>query len=232
MSTERIALVTGTSGELGAAIATRLANEGYRVAGLDLRAPDAPARWQHYSCDLTNIPALAATLEHIRSDLGPLRLLVNNAAYYNPVAMWELSPEQIQRTMAVNVTAVMYLCQQAAKQMKHTGGGNIVNIASIAGRAGSSQIDYGASKAAVINMTATFGRLLAEHGIRVNAIAPALIDAGMGKVLPAAVKEKYLQTTPLKRAAEPREIASVVAFLASDEASYITGTTVDVNGGL
>lgn len=232
MSPEKNALVTGTSGELGAAIATRMASDGYRVVGLDLRAPSEPGPWRHYSCDLTDIPALASTLDQIRRDVGPLRLLVNNAAYYNPVSFWDLAPEQIHRTMAVNVTAVMYLCQQVALQMKGAGGGNIVNIASIAGRSGSSQIDYGASKAGVINMTATLGRLLAEHNIRVNALAPALIDAGMGKVLPPAVKEKYLQTTPLKRAAHPREIANVVAFLASDEASYITGTTVDVNGGL
>jgi 3-oxoacyl-[acyl-carrier protein] reductase len=232
MSLQKNALVTGTSGELGAAIATRLESEGYQVVGLDLRAPQTAGQWRHYSCDLADIAALGAVLEQIRRDIGPLRLLVNNAAYYNPVSFWELSPEQIQRTMAVNVTAVMYLCQQVAKQMKDSGGGNIVNIASIAGRTGSSQIDYGASKAAVINMTATFGRLLAEHDIRVNAIAPALIDAGMGKVVPAAVKEKYLQNTPLKRAAHPREIANVVAFLASEEASYITGSTVDVNGGL
>ncbi len=135
MSSERNALVTGTSGELGAAIATRLANDGYRVVGLDLRAPAAAGSWQHYSCDLSDIAALGATLEQIRREVGPLRLLVNNAAYYNPVSFWDLSPEQIQRTMAVNVTAVMYLCQQVAKQMKDTGGGNIVNIASIAGRA-------------------------------------------------------------------------------------------------
>ncbi|HEY6641268.1 SDR family oxidoreductase [Povalibacter sp.] len=232
MSSQNNALVTGTSGELGAAIAARLASEGYRVVGLDLRAPTVPGSWQHYSCDLTDIAAITATLEQISQDVGPLRLLVNNAAYYNSISFWELSPQQIQRTMAVNVTAVLYLCQQVANQMRNSGGGNIVNIASIAGRSASSQIDYGASKAAIINMTATMGRLLAEHGIRINAIAPAMIDAGMGKILPPAVKERYLQTTPLKRAAHPNEIANVVAFLASDEASYMTGSTVDVTGGL
>lgn len=232
MSSEKNALVTGTSGELGAAIATRLAAEGYRVIGLDLRAPAEPGAWQHYSCDLTDIAVLTATLEQIHRNVGPLRLLVNNAAYYNPISFWELPAQQIQRTMAVNVTAVLYLCQQVAIQMRSSGGGNIVNIASIAGRSGSSQIDYGASKAAIINMTATMGRLLAEHGIRINAIAPAMIDAGMGKILPPDVKERYLQTTPLKRAARPQEIANVVAFLASDEASYMTGSTVDVTGGL
>jgi len=232
MTKKRVALVTGTGGELGAAIAERMDQEGYQVAGLDLRAPANAGKYPHYNCDLTDIAALGATLERIGRELGPIQLLVNNAAYYNPISFWELTPEQIQRSMAVNVTAVMYACQQVAKQMREAGGGVIVNMASIAGRGGTSQIDYGASKAGVINLTGTLGRLLAEHNIRVNAIAPALIDAGMGKVLPAAVKEKYLQTTPLKRAARPSEIANVVAFLASDEASYITGTTIDVNGGL
>ncbi|WP_116812393.1 SDR family NAD(P)-dependent oxidoreductase [Steroidobacter cummioxidans] len=232
MKQKRVALVTGTGGELGAAIAERLASEGYQVVGLDLRPPANAGKYSHYDCDLTDIAALGATLEQIRRELGPIQLLVNNAAYYNPISFWELTPEQIQRSMAVNVTAVMYSCQQVAKQMREAGGGVIVNMASIAGRGGTSQIDYGASKAGVINLTGTLGRLLAEHNIRVNAIAPALIDAGMGKVLPPAVKEKYLQTTPLKRAARSSEIANVVAFLASDEASYITGTTIDVNGGL
>lgn len=232
MSAKKIALVTGTGGELGAAIAARLDSEGYSVVGLDLRAPATAGNYRHYSCDLTDIPALGATLEQIRREVGPIQLLVNNAAYYNAISFWELTPEQIQRTLAVNVTAVMYACQQVAKQMRDAGGGVIVNMASIAGRGGTSQIDYGASKAGVINLTGTLGRLLAEHNIRVNAIAPALIDAGMGKVLPPAVKEKYLQTTPLKRAARPDEIANVVVFLASEQSSYMTGATVDVNGGL
>jgi NAD(P)-dependent dehydrogenase (short-subunit alcohol dehydrogenase family) len=231
MSTKKVALVTGTGGELGAAIAARLDSDGYNVVGLDLRA-SLEAKHRHYDCDLTDIAALGATLERIHRDVGPIQLLVNNAAYYNPISFWELSPEQIQRTLAVNVTAVLYACQQVARQMREVGGGAIVNMASVAGRNGSSQVDYGASKAGVINLTVTLGRLLAEYNIRVNAIAPALIDAGMGKVLPAAVKEKYLQTTPMKRAARPAEIANVVAFLASDAASYITGTTIDVNGGL
>lgn len=228
----RVALVTGTGGELGAAIAARLAAEGLEVVGLDLKAPAAGASQRHYNCDLTDINALGATLEQIRREVGPIQVLVNNAAYYKPTPFWELTAAQIQTTLAVNVTAVIYACQQVARQMMSVGGGVIVNIASIGGRGASSQIDYGASKAGVINLTATLGRLLAEHNIRVNAVAPAMIDAGMGKQLPDAVKQQYLAATPLKRAARPGEIANVVAFLASDAASYMTGATVDVNGGL
>jgi NAD(P)-dependent dehydrogenase (short-subunit alcohol dehydrogenase family) len=229
----KVALVTGTGGELGAAIAAALAAGGLNVVGLDLRSPAAGAPRRHYQCDLTDIDALGSVLEQIRREAGPIHVLVNNAAYYKSTNFWELTPEQISRTLAVNVTAVLYACQQVARQMIEAGeGGVIVNVASIAGRNGSSQVDYGASKAAVINLTATLGRVLAEHGIRINAVAPALISSGMGTQLPDAVKERYLATTPLKRAAEPREIANVIAFLVSDAASYITGTTVDVHGGL
>lgn len=231
--TKRVALVTGTGGELGAAIAKRLAEDGYEVAGLDLRAPASGGSVRHYSCDLTDTEALGVTLERIKSEVGPIRLLVNNAAYYKPTPFWELTVEQIRTTLAVNVTALIYTCQQVALQMRAAGGGAIVNMASIGGQSGgSSQIDYGASKAGVINVTTTLGRLLAEYNIRVNAVAPAMIDAGMGKQLPPAVKERYLASTPLKRAAQPVEIANVVAFLASDAASYMTGATVNVNGGM
>ena len=127
----------------------------------------------------------------------------------------------------------MLLCQQVARWMIDGGqGGTIVNMASVAGRNGSSQADYGASKAGVINLTATLGRVLAPHGIRVNAVAPALIASGMGTRLGPGVRERFLDMTPLKRAAEPREVAAVVAFLASDAASYVNGTTIDVHGGL
>jgi NAD(P)-dependent dehydrogenase (short-subunit alcohol dehydrogenase family) len=233
MTTKRkVALVTGTGGELGAAIAARLKEDGMEVVGLDLRAAADGVSYRHYTCDLTDVAALGATLDRIRTEVGPIQLLVNNAAYYKVAPFWELTPEQIQRSLAVNVTAVLYACQQVAKQMIEAGGGAIINMASVAGRIGSSQIDYGASKAAVINLTVTLGRLLAEHNIRVNAIAPGLIDAGMGKIAPAAVRERFLQTTPMKRAAQPSEIASVVSFLGSADASYVTGTTIDVNGGL
>lgn len=228
----RLALITGTGGELGAAIAAQLSADGFDVVGLDLRgpAPGAPAR--HYQCDLTDIAAFGATLERIRREVGPIQVLVNNAAYYQPTPFWELSVEQIDKTFAVNVRAVIYACQQVARQMIGMGGGVIVNVSSMGGRGGSSQIDYGASKAAIINLTATLGRLLAEYGIRVNAVAPGLIDGGMGKRLPDAVRAQYLASTPLKRAAQPREIANVVAFLVGDAASYVTGTTIDVHGGM
>lgn len=233
MATDRrVALVTGTGGELGQAIAAALAADGLDVVGLDIAETPAGSTSRQYRCDLTDTAALADVLRRIRDEVGPIRVLVNNAAYYRFAPFFELTPEQIHTTLAVNVTAVLYACQQVALQMKEAGGGAIVNVASIAGRTGSSQVDYGASKAAVINLTQTLGRVLAEHGIRINAVAPALIATGMGTRLGPGVKDRLLEATPLKRAAEPAEIARVVAFLAGDAASYVNGTTVDVHGGL
>ncbi|WP_228215438.1 SDR family NAD(P)-dependent oxidoreductase [Aromatoleum toluclasticum] len=231
--TQRVALVTGTGGELGAAIAAALAASGAMVVGLDIAdtATDLTAR--HYRCDLSDLAAVGEVLDSIRREVGPIEVLVNNAAYYRHTPFFELTPEQIRTTLAVNVTAVLFLCQQVARQIIQSGsGGVIVNVASIAGRNGSSQVDYGASKAAVINLTATLGRVLAEHGIRINGVAPALVGSGMGTRLGPGVREKFLAATPLKRAAEPAEVADVVAFLASDAASYLNGTTIDIHGGL
>lgn len=230
---KRIALVTGTAGELGSAIAAALAADGLTVVGLDLQPAAADVASRHYQCDVSDTKALEETLRRIHREVGPIQTLVNNAAYYRYTPFFELTPEQIQMTLAVNVTAVLFSCQQVARQMIEAGrGGTIVNVASIAGRIGSSQVDYGASKAAVINLTQTLGRVLAEHGIRINAVAPALIGCGMGTRLGPGVKDKLLAATPLKRAAEPQEIADVVRYLASDAASYINGTTIDIHGGL
>lgn len=230
---KRVALVTGTGSELGAAIAAALARDGLHVVGLDIQAQGSSQTQAHYQCDLSDIGALTRTLETIRQEHGVIQVLVNNAAFYRYAPFFSLTAEQIQQTLAVNVTAVLCACQIVAKQIIDAGcGGVIVNVASIAGRIGSSQVDYGASKAAVINLTQTLGRVLPEHGIRINAVAPALVGTGMGTRLGPGVKERFLQATPLKRAAEPEEVAEVVRFLASDAASYLNGTTIDIHGGL
>jgi 3-oxoacyl-[acyl-carrier protein] reductase len=227
------ALVTGSAGELGTAIIKSLKGQGYEVAGLDLRESPELEADRNYRCDLADIDQVAGVLQKIETDMGGIDVLVNNAAYYQHTPFFELSVEQIHKTLSVNVTALVFLCQRVAKRMIDDGkAGVIVNMASIAGRNGSSQADYGASKAAVINLTATLGRVLGGQGIRINAVAPALIATGMGTRLGPGVRERFLEMTPLKRAAEPEEIAQVVAFLVSNGASYVNGTTIDVHGGL
>ena len=119
-----------------------------------------------------------------------------------------------------------------SRTVRDNGGGTIVNVASIAGRRGSSQVDYGASKAAVINLTTTLARVMAPFNIRINAVAPALVDAGMGPNIDPRARQAFLEQTPLKRAATAHEVADVITFLAGDRSTYVTGETIDIHGGL
>lgn len=228
----RLALVTGAAGGLGDAIVRVLEAEGYRVIGVDLRQFESPEAVTTFSCDLTDFVAVRTMLDHIHEAFGPIAVLVNNAACYRFTPFLDLGMDQVMQTLAVNVAAPLYLSQQVALIMRDNGGGSIVNVSSIAGRRGSSQVDYGASKAALINLTTTLARTLAPLNIRINAVAPALIDAGMGAVIEPEVREAFLAQTPLKRGATPEEVANVIAFLASDKASYVTGETIDIHGGL
>lgn len=232
MSPQPIALVTGAAGGLGRAISSVLVAEGYGVVGVDLNPFDLPGSVRTRTCDLTDFPAVRRMLDDVVSEFGPLAVLVNNAAFYQFSPFYELGMDQVARTLAVNVAAPLYLCQQVALAMRDNGGGSIVNVASIAGRRGSSQVDYGASKAAIINLTMTLARVLAADGIRVNAVAPALVDAGMGPRTEPHVREAFLAQTPMKRAATAEEVANVIAFLAGGKSSYVTGETIDIHGGL
>ena len=134
--------------------------------------------------------------------------------------------------LSVNLKVPYFAAQWVARRLIAEGqGGSIITTASLAGQAGSASVEYGASKAAVINMTKSIGRQLGKHGIRVNAIAPGLIDTAMGDQVPAGARRRALGGA-LGRVGEPEEVASVVAFLASDDASFVTCTTIDVNGGV
>ena len=228
---KQVAVITGANGRIGAATCARLAQSGHLVVGIDIAA-DGVGNYPYYPCDLTDLAQLQAVLEKIEKEHGLIRVLFNNAGVFHPETDFlDVPPEQFDATMNVNVKAPFFATQWVAKRLIAEGsGGSIVSTASAAGQRGSQVIDYGASKAAVINMTKSLGRALGKHNIRVNAIAPGLINTAMGARVPLHSRQRATDSA-LHRAGEPEEIASVVDFLVSDAASFITCTTIDVNGG-
>ncbi len=226
-----VAVITGDSGLIGQASCRRLARSGYLAVGIDIGAAGL-GNWPHYGCDLRDLDRMTEVLATIEREHGLIRVLFNNAGVFHPETDFlELPPDQYDRTMAINVRVPFFASQWVAKRLIAAGEpGVIVSTASSAGQMGSTVIDYGASKAAVINMTKSLSRRLGPHRIRVNAIAPGLINTAMGPRVPEVSKSRAMNS-PLGRAGEPEEIAEVVNFLVSDAASFITGATIDVNGG-
>lgn len=228
----KVAVITGSNGRIGAATCRRLAQDGYRAVGIDIGA-ESVGNWPYYACDMTDLARMAETLARIEAEQGLIQVLFNNAGIYRASdSFLDVPPAQFDDVLSVNLKVPYFAAQWVAKRLIAEGkGGSIITTASLAGQAGSTSVEYGASKAAVINMTKSIGRQLGKHGIRVNAIAPGLIDTAMGDQVPAGARRKALGGA-LGRIGQPEEIASVVAFLASDDASFVTCTTIDVNGGV
>lgn len=227
-----VVMVTGAAGGIGSAICAAFAQAGAHVVGLDRVAAHVDANLFSYQhADLADLASLAPLVERLWTTTGPIDVLVNNAAHLDTTPFSELTPESMVQTLTVNVAAVAVLTRTVASRMVAGSGGVIVNIASIAGKRGSSQPLYGASKAGVVSLTKTLARVYAPS-VRVVGVAPALVEVGMGPALSPQVRAAFIGQTPLGRGATGREIADVVAFLASPAASYISGETVDVHGGL
>ncbi len=227
----KVAVITGSNGQIGQATCRKLMASGFAVVGIDI-GTDGKGNWPYYQCDLTNLDRMAETLAAIAKDHGLIQVLYNNAGVFHPETDWlDVPPEQYDATMDANVRVPYFAAQWVAKRLVAAGqGGAIVTTASMAGVNGSTVVEYGASKAAVINMTKSLGRRLGRHGIRVNAVAPGLINTAMGARVPEISKQRALGSA-LGRVGEPEEIASVVDFLVSDAASFVTCTTIEVNGG-
>jgi 3-oxoacyl-[acyl-carrier protein] reductase len=227
----QVAVITGSNGLIGQATCRKLAQSGFLTVGIDIGA-ESKGNWPYYQCDLTHLDRMGDTLAAIERDHGLIRVLYNNAGIFHPETDWlDVPPDQYDDTMAANVRVPFFASQWVAKRLIAAGeAGSIVTTASMAGVNGSTVVEYGASKAAVINMTKSLGRRLGKHGIRVNAIAPGLIKTAMGARVPEISKQRAL-TSALGRPGEPEEIASVVDFLVSDAASFVTCTTIEVSGG-
>jgi len=236
----RTALVTGAARGIGQATAARLASEGARVLLCDREPTVAEAAGAlgqpHARADVSSKAGIDALFEAVDRELGSLDILVNNAGVISqPAKLTELDETEFDRVMAINVKSALLATQAAARRMIPRRRGAIINMSSVtAVIAGGDQIPYTVSKSAVKQLTANSALALAPYGIRVNAVGPGVIATPMAAAVTGSAGEtlgRVLSRTPLGRVGRPEEIASVVAFLASDDASYITGQTIFADGG-
>jgi 3-oxoacyl-[acyl-carrier protein] reductase len=224
-------LITGANGGIGAATCSAFQKQGHTVIGLDV-GPRKSGDWQHVCCDLADAAMIESVFAELHREHGAIDILVNNAAVFQPRRFFDISSDDFERTMRVNVEAVFLTSKlMASRLIERKRPGAIVNIASMAGIGGGAYTDYGTSKGAVMVLTKSMARDLGPHGIRVNAVAPGLIETGMMRSNPSALTEKLLARTPLGRVGKPEEIASVIYFLAGEQASYVHGAIVEVCGG-
>ncbi|MFD1793780.1 SDR family NAD(P)-dependent oxidoreductase [Ochrobactrum teleogrylli] len=237
--TSRVAIVTGGAGGLGFPIAARLAAKGHKVALWDInreRVEGAAAKLpgaKGYVVNVMDAAEVEAATAEVVAEMGPLGILVTSAGHNGPLEQFEKYPHDGWRfVMSLNLDAVFYCCQSAVREMRKTGYGRIVNIASIAGKEGNpNAVAYSASKAGVIGLTKSVGKELATTQIRVNCVTPAAIETEMMNQLTPEFKAFVTAKIPVGRLGEADEVAALVCWLASEECSFSTGAVFDVSGG-
>lgn len=230
----RVALVTGSARGMGRAMAEVLAASGHRVVGLDRLEQERGPLERVVAADLSDVTVPAHVVADVLATEGRLDVLVHNAAVYIPThPLPEVTLEDYDLQTSVNLRAVFFLSQAAAEAMKPNGWGRIIGISSVGARTGgvSNSAIYNAAKAGVISLMKNFARNYGRHGITANAVAPGAVEGFMTAHMTQAERDALIAVLPLGRFAEPIEVARVVGFLASDDASYINGATIDVNGG-
>ena len=243
MAEKRLAVVTGAARGIGRAIVLELLKQGRKVAGLDLNAQqltelekvcgEAGYSVMTQCVDITQTDKLTEVLDKLAEEHGGIGILVNNAGITRDRLMIQMNDEDYDKVMAVNLRAAFVATRVAARSMIRNKFGRIISISSVAGVMGQAgSANYAASKAGLIGMTKSVAREMGKKGVTANCIAPGFIQTDMTNVLPDVVKEAALEVIPVKRFGTVEDVARAVAFLASDEAGYITGQVLCVDGGM
>ena len=234
----RVALVTGGTRGIGAAISTTLKEAGYRVAANYVGNDEAAAAFgeqtsiQTYKFDVSNFAACQAAVARIEEGLGPVDVVVNNAGITRDSTLHKMSHEFWQQVIDTNLGSCFNVCRCVIDGMRARGFGRIVNIGSINGQAGQyGQVNYAAAKSGIHGFTKALALEGAGKGITVNAIAPGYVDTEMVRAVPPAVLEKIVARIPVGRLGHAEDIARGVVFLVADDADFITGSTLSINGG-
>jgi len=235
----RVAVVTGGTRGIGEAISKALSAAGYKVAANYCGNDEAAQKFKGetgiavYKWDVSSFDACSTGLKQVEADLGPIDILVNNAGITRDTMFHRMKPEQWSEVINTNLGSLFNMCRPVIEGMRARKFGRIINISSINGQKGQlGQANYSAAKAGEIGFTKALAQESAKSGITVNAICPGYIATEMVKAMPKDVLEKsVLPLVPLGRLGEPEEVARCVLFLASDDASFITGSTLTANGG-
>ncbi len=234
----RVALVTGGTRGIGEAVCTKLKLKGHVVVanygGNDQAAEaftertDIPA----VKFDVSDFEATKAAVEQISNDVGPVEILVNNAGITRDGTMHRMDFNQWNSVIQTNLSSCFNTCRAVIEGMRERGFGRIVNVGSVNGQAGQyGQVNYASAKSGIHGFTKALAQECAAKGITVNAVAPGYVDTDMVRAVPPDVLEKIIATIPVGRLGRPEDIARTIEFLVSDNADFITGSTVSVNGG-
>jgi 3-oxoacyl-[acyl-carrier protein] reductase len=239
---DKVAIVTGAAAGIGLATARRFAQEGCRIASWDVKEGEAQPGGIFQKVDVTSAASVESAVEEVAARLGAPYVLINNAGilrdgqlvkYKDGALAGVMSDEQFDAVISVNLKGVFTCTRAAAPRMIANGGGVILNASSVVGLYGNfGQTNYVATKAGVVGMTKVWARELGKYHIRVNAVAPGFIATEMVRQMPEKIQQTMVGRTPLGRMGQPEDIANAYAWLASDQASFITGTVLSVDGGV